>query len=67
MRLSAFVTKIRGTCHQRDVKEATNDCFIFDTWFSSKRLTDAEFNVGADMIFMVKTNNKDSLRIPLRS
>ena len=39
-------------------KGATKDCFIFDIWFSSKKLEDSVIDVGTDMICMVKTNKK---------
>ena len=43
---------------QRDIKGANKDCFLFDNWFSSKKLKEAVMNVGADIICMVKTNKK---------
>ena len=43
---------------QRDVKEATKDCFIFDSWFSSKNSLESAIDVGIDMVYMVKTNTK---------
>ena len=43
---------------QRDAKGATKDCFLFGSFFSSKRSAEAVMDVGADMIGMVKTNTK---------
>ena len=43
---------------QRDTKEATNDCFVFDSWFSSNNSAEAMIDIGADMIGMVQTNTK---------
>ena len=43
---------------RRDVKGATNDCLIFDSWCYSKRPEEAAMDVGADIIGMVKTNTK---------
>ena len=42
----------------RDMKGYTNDCFIFYSCFSSKKLEEYAMDVGADMIGMVKTNTK---------
>ena len=42
---------------QRDIKGATNDCYIFDSYFSSNKLAEAAIDVGADMIRMGKTNS----------
>ena len=43
---------------QRDAKGATKDCFLFGSFFPSKRSAEAVMDVGADMIGMVKTNTK---------
>ena len=50
---------------QRYEKGATEDCFLFDSWFSLKRPAGDTMDVGADIISMVKTNKKDSKRRPL--
>ena len=47
----------------RDIIGATKDFFIFYSYFSSKKLSEAKMDVVADLIFMVKTNKKDSTRI----
>ena len=39
-------------------KGATKDCFIFNSWFSSKESTEAAMDIGAKLIGMVKTNTK---------
>ena len=46
----------------RDIKGATKDCFIFESWFSSKKLAEAVMDVGADLIGMDKTNIKGFCR-----
>ena len=43
---------------QRDIEGDTNDCFIFDSWFSSKNFSEDAIDVGADIIGMIKTNKK---------
>ena len=39
-------------------KLSTNDCFIFDIWFSSKKAAKYDMEVGAKLIGVVKTNTK---------
>ena len=51
---------------QRSVKGYTKDFFLFDSWFSSKRSEEAAMSVGAEIICMVKTNQRDYVSIPLR-
>ena len=41
---------------QRDIKGATKECFLFDSWFSSKSFSEAAMDVGGDMVGMVKTD-----------
>ena len=43
---------------QRGVKGDMEDCFIFDSWFSSNNLAESSMDVGAEIIGMVKTNPK---------
>ena len=43
---------------QKYRKGATKDCFIFDSWFSSKKASEDAMEVGAELIGMVKTNTK---------
>ena len=50
----------------RDVKGTTNYCFVFESWFASKRSAEAVMGVGEDMIGMVKTKKWDYLMIPSR-
>ena len=52
------MTEAENGVGQRDIKGATRDCFIFFSWFSSKKLAEAVIDVGADMIDIVKTNTK---------
>ena len=43
---------------QRDRKGATKDFFIFDSWFSSNKLSEAVMEVCAKLIGMAKKNTK---------
>ena len=43
---------------QRYLKGAMRYCFIFDSCFSSKKLSEVVMDIGAYIIFMVKTNTK---------
>ena len=43
---------------QRDMKVATRYCFLFGSWFSSKKSEEYAMDVGADIIGMVKTDKK---------
>ena len=52
---------------QRDIKGATKDCFLFDSWFSSKTFAEDAMDVGADMVFITKPIHKGSSRRPLIS
>ena len=36
----------------------TKDCFIFDSWFSSKKSAEVAMEFGAELIGMVKTDSK---------
>ena len=48
-------TKMIGQKYRKGV---TKDCFIFDSWLSSKRLAEAPMKVGAEFIGIFKTNTK---------
>ena len=43
---------------QRIRKGATKDCFIFDSWFASKRSAKYAADVGDDFIGTEKTNTR---------
>ena len=43
---------------QRDITGATNNCFLFGSWFSSNNSAEAVMGVGAYMVGMVETNTK---------
>ena len=43
---------------QKYRKVATKDCFIFDSWFSLKKLSEAAMEFGAELIGTVKKNTK---------
>ena len=43
---------------QNSIKGGMKDCLLFDSWFASKKATEASMEVGAKLIGMVKTNTK---------
>ena len=43
---------------QKYRKGVTKDCFLFDSWYSSKKAGEAVVEVGSKFIGMVKTNTK---------
>ena len=43
---------------QKSKKGGPKDCFMFDSWFASKKAAEAAMELGADFIGMVKTNTK---------
>ena len=43
---------------QKSIKGGTNDCFLFDSWFASKKAAESAIEMGAELIGMVKTNTK---------
>ena len=56
--LTKITTTPTNKIGQRDMKGATNDCFLFDSCFYSKNLVEALMDVGTDMIGVIKTNTK---------
>ena len=38
---------------KRALKGSTRDCFLFDSWFSSKKAAEADDSIGVDLIGMV--------------
>ena len=47
----------KGIDH-KSIKGGTKDCFLFDSWFASKKAAEAAMELGAELIGMVKTNSK---------
>ena len=43
---------------QKSKKGGPKDCFLFDSWFASKKAAEAAMELGAELIGMVKTNTK---------
>ena len=43
---------------QNSIKGGTKDCFLFDSWFASKKATESTMEFGAELIGMVKKNTK---------
>ena len=43
---------------QNSKKGGPKDCFLFDSWFASKKAEEAAMELGAELIGMVKTNTK---------
>ena len=49
--------KTKGIGH-KSKKVGTKDCFLFDSWFASKKASEATMELCAELIGMVKTNTK---------
>ena len=47
----------KGVGH-KSKKGGPKDCFLFDSWFASKKAAEAAMELGAELIGMVKTNTK---------
>ena len=43
---------------QRYFKWSERDCFLFNSWFSSKKSAEVAASIGVDFIGMVKANTK---------
>ena len=43
---------------KKSIKGGTKDCFLFESWFSSKKASESVMAVVAELIGMVKTNTK---------
>ena len=43
---------------QKSKKGGPKDCFLFDSWFASKKAEEAAMEMGSELIGMVKTNTK---------
>ena len=52
---------------QKSIKGGAKDCFLFGSYFASKKAKEAAMEVGAEFIGMVKKIPKDSARRSLRS
>ena len=39
-------------------KGGPKDCFLFDSWFASKKAAESSMELGVELIGMVKTNTK---------
>ena len=48
---------------QRSVKGSTRYCFLFESWFSYKKVDEASTSIGVDLIGIVKTNTKRFSRL----
>ena len=47
---------------QKSIKGGTKDCFLFDSWFASKKAAEAATEMSAELIGIVKTNIKGFCR-----
>ena len=56
-RTKRMAESTKGIC-QNYRKGETKDCFIFDSWFDSKKSAEAAMEVGSKLIGTVKTNAK---------
>ena len=52
---------------QKSKKGGPEDCLLFDSWFASKKASEAAMELGAELIGVVKTIPKDSARRQFRS
>ena len=43
---------------QESIKRRTKHCFLFDSWFASKKAAEAAMKVGVKLIGIVNTNTK---------
>ena len=43
---------------QNSIKGGTKDCFLFDSWFASKKAAEYAMEMGAELIGTVKKNTK---------
>ena len=43
---------------QKSIKVGKKDCFLFDSWFASKKSVESAMEVCAKLIGMVKKNTK---------
>ena len=43
---------------QKSIKGGTDDYFLFDSWFASKKAEESAMEVGAELIGAAKTNTK---------
>ena len=43
---------------QKSKKGGRKDCFLFDSWFASKKAAEAAMELGAELIGLVMTNTK---------
>ena len=41
---------------QKSIKRGTKNCFLFDSWFDSKKAAESAMEIGAELIGMVKAN-----------
>ena len=54
---TVFMEDIKGMW-KRSMKGSTRDCFLFGSWFLSKKVSEVAASIGVDFIGMVKTNTK---------
>ena len=52
------MTEAKKGIGKKSIKEGTNYCLIFDSWFASNKVAEAAMEVGAELIVMLKTNTK---------
>ena len=50
------ITEATKGIGQKYIKWGTKNCFLFDSWFASKKAAEAAMEVGAKVIGMAKTN-----------
>ena len=52
------ITEATKGIGQKYIKWGTKNCFLFDSWFASKKAAEAAMEVGAKVIGMAKTNTR---------
>ena len=55
--IKRIMEETKGIGH-KSKKGEPKDCFLFDSWFDSKKAAEATMELGAELIGMVKTNTK---------
>ena len=61
--MKSMIEETRGL-GRNNIKVFTKDCFLFCSWFASKRLAEDAMYVSAEIIGMVKTNKYCYVMIP---
>ena len=55
--IKRMMDETKGIGH-KSKKGGPKDCFLFASWFDSKKAAEAAMELGSELIGMVKTNTK---------